>query len=143
MATPYLIVDRAEQAIEHYKRAFSARERTRVETRTGKVAHSELEIGDSLVMLCDPLPHRTTRPPEELGGASAGIFIYVDDVDAVVKQAVLSGATLTKEVADQPWGDRVGTVTDLFGHVWLIATRVEDLTPKEVAERVEAAMAAA
>jgi PhnB protein len=143
VVTPYLVVDRAEQAIEHYKRALSAKERTRVETRTGKVAHAELEIGDSLVMLCDPLPHVTTRPPEELGGTSAGIFIYVDDVDAVVKQAVLAGATLTAEVADRFWGDRVGTVTDLFGHVWMIATRIEDPSPEEVAKRAEAAMAAA
>jgi PhnB protein len=143
MPTPYLIVDRAEQAIEHYKRAFGAKERTRVETRTGKIAHAELEIGDSLVMLSDPPPQHPTRPPEELGGTSAGVFIYVDDVDTVVKQAVLAGATLTTEVADQFWGDRVGTITDLFGHVWLIATRIEDLTPQEIAERVEAARAAA
>jgi PhnB protein len=141
MATPYLIVDRAEQAIEHYKRAFGAKERTRVETRTGKIAHAELEIGDSIVMLCDPLPQPTTRPPEELGGTSAGILIHVDDVDAVVEQAVGAGATLTKEVADQLWGDRLGTITDLFGHVWLIATRIEDPTPEEIAARAEAAMA--
>jgi PhnB protein len=127
MPTPYLIVDRAEQAIEHYKRAFGAKERTRVETRTGKIAHAELEIGDSLVMLRDPLPRHTTRPPEDLGGTSAGILVYVDDVEAVVKQAILAGAKLTTEVADRPWGDRVGEVTDLFGHVWLIATRVEGI----------------
>jgi PhnB protein len=140
MPTPYLIVDRAEQAIEHYKRAFGATERTRVETRTGKIAHAELQIGDSLVMLSDPPPQHPTRPPEELGGTSAGVFIYVDDVDAVVERAVGAGATLTTEVADLPWGDRVGTVTDLFGHVWLIATRVEEVSPAEVAARAEAAM---
>jgi PhnB protein len=140
MATPYLIVDRAEQAIEHYKRAFGAKERTRVETRTGKIAHAELEIGDSLVMLSDPPAEQATRPPEELGGTSAGVFIYVDDVDTVVERAVGAGATLTSDVADQSWGDRVGTVTDLFGHVWLIGTRIEEVTPTEVAARAEAAM---
>jgi PhnB protein len=140
MPTPYLIVDRAEQAIEHYKRAFGATERTRVETRTGKIAHAELQIGDSLVMLSDPPRQHPTRPPEELGGTSAGVFIYVDDVDAVVERAVGAGATLTTDVADRPWGDRVGTVTDLFGHVWLIATRVEEVSPAEIAARAEAAM---
>ena len=107
----------------------------------GKVGHSELMIGDSRIMLSDPFPQATTRPPRELGGVSAGVFLYVEDVDATVKQAVDAGATVTMEVADQFWGDRFGTITDPFGHVWSIATHVEDVPPEEMAERAKAAMA--
>jgi PhnB protein len=140
--TPYLAVDDAAQAIEYYRKAFGAKERVRMETPDGKIGHAELEIGDSLVMLSDTFPPASTRPPKELGGTSASVFMYAEDVDAVVKQAVDAGATVTMEVADQFWGDRFGTVTDPFGHVWSIATHVEDLTPEEIAERGKAAMAA-
>jgi PhnB protein len=140
--TPYLAVDDAAEAIEYYKRAFGAKERVRMDTPDGKIGHAELEIGDSLVMLSDPTPQASTKPPKELGGTSASVFLYVEDVDAVVKQAVDAGATITMEVADQFWGDRFGTVTDPFGHLWSIATHVEDVPPEEMAERAKAAMAA-
>ncbi len=140
--TPYLAVDDAAQAIQYYKQAFGAKERVRMHAPDGKIGHAELEIGDALVMLSDPFPQSTTRPPTELGGTSVSVFIYVEDVDAIVKQAVDAGATVTMEVADQFWGDRFGSVTDPFGHSWSIATHVEDLTPEEVAERGKAAMAA-
>jgi PhnB protein len=106
------------------------------------IAHAELQIGDSRVMLSDPFPQASTRPPKELGGTSGSVFMYVEDVDAVVKQAVEAGATVTMEVADQFWGDRFGTITDPFGHVWSIATHIEDVPPEEMAERARAAMAA-
>jgi PhnB protein len=140
--TPYLSVDDAAEAIEYYKKAFGAKERARMDAPGGKIGHAELEIGDSLVMLSDPFPQATTRTPKELGGTSASIFMYVEDVDAVVKQAVDAGATITMEVADQFWGDRFGTVQDPFGHLWSIATHVEDVPPEEMAERAKEAMAA-
>jgi PhnB protein len=93
-------------------------------------------------MLSDSFPQASTRPPQELGGTSVSVFMYVEDVDAVVKQAVEAGATITMEVADQFWGDRYGAITDPFGHVWSIATHVEDVPPDEMAERAKAAMAA-
>jgi PhnB protein len=140
--TPYLAVDDAARAIDFYKKAFGAKERVRMEAPDGKIGHAELELGDSLVMLSDPFPQASTRPPKELDGTSASVFMYVEDVDAVVNKAVGAGATVTMEVEDQFWGDRFGTVTDPFGHVWSIATHVEDLTPDEIAERGKAAMAA-
>ncbi len=140
--TPYLAVHDAAKAIEYYKKAFGAKERVRMEAPGGTIGHAELEIGDSLVMLSDPFPQANTKPPTELGGTSASVFMYVEDVDAVVKQAVDAGATVTMEVADQFWGDRFGTVSDPFGHTWSIATHVEDLSPEEIAERGKAAMAA-
>jgi PhnB protein len=139
--TPYLVVDDAIEAIDYYKKAFGAKERMRMEAPDGKIGHAELEIGDSLVMLSDPFPQATTRPPSELGGTSAGVFLYVEDVDAVVKKAVDAGATITMEVSDQFWGDRFGSVKDPFGHSWSVATHVEDVPPEEMAERAKQAMA--
>ena len=140
--TPYLAVDDASAAIEYYKKAFGAKERGRMEAPDGKIGHAELEIGDSLVMLSDPMPQATTRPPSEVGGTTAGVFLYVEDVDAVVKKAVDAGATITMEVADQFWGDRFGSIKDPFGHIWSVATHVEDVPPEEMAERAKQAMAA-
>ena len=140
--TPYLALDDAAKAIEFYKKVFGAKERARMEAPGGKIGHAELEIGDSVVMLADAFPQSTTRPPSELGGTSAGVFLYVEDADAVVKQAADAGATITQEVADQFWGDRFGSVKDPFGHSWAIATQVEDVSPDEMAERAKEAMAA-
>jgi PhnB protein len=140
--TPYLAVDDAAEAIEYYTKAFGAKERARMETPDGKIGHAELEIGDSLVMLSDPFPQASTRTPKELGGTSVSVFMYVEDVDAVVKQAVDAGAKVTMEVADQFWGDRFGSVMDPFGHLGSIATHVEDVPPEEMAERAKAAMTA-
>jgi PhnB protein len=137
----YLAVDDAERAIEYYTKAFGAKEVVRMSAPGGKIGHAELEIGDSRIMLSDPFPQASTRPPKDLGGTSASVFMYVEDVDAVVKQATGAGATVTMEVADQFWGDRFGTITDPFGHVWSIATHVEDVPPEEMERRGREAMA--
>jgi PhnB protein len=137
----YLAVEDAARAIDYYVKAFGAKEGVRMEVPGGNIGHAELEIGDSRIMLSDPFPQASTRPPKELGGTSASVFMYVEDVDAVVKRAVDAGATVTMEVADQFWGDRFGTITDPFGHVWSIATHVEDVPPEEMAERAKEAMA--
>ena len=141
-ATPYLVIDGAAEAIDYYKKAFGAKERMRMEAPGNRIGHAEIEIGDSLVMLSDAFPQSTTKAPTELGGTTAGVFLYVEDVDAVVKKAIDAGATVTMEVADQFWGDRFGSITDPFGHSWSIATHVEDVPPEEMAERAKAAMAA-
>ena len=139
--TPFLAVDDAAQAIEFYKRAFGATERVRVPGPEGTVAHAELEIGDSVVMLSDPFPQARCRPPREIGGTSSGVFLYVEDVDALVQQAVDAGATVTMPVDDMFWGDRFGAVADPFGHEWQIATHTEDVSPEEMARRAREAMA--
>jgi PhnB protein len=140
--TPYLAVDDAAQAIEFYKRAFGAQERMRMPMPDGKIGHAELQIGNSVIMLSDPFPQSNVKPPKEIGGTSAGVFLYVEDVDALWQQAVDAGATPTTPVEDMFWGDRFGTVTDPYGHSWQIATHKEDLTPEEIAERGREAMAA-
>jgi PhnB protein len=92
-------------------------------------------------MLSDPFPQSSVKPPKELGGTTVNIFLYVDDVDTTVQQAVDAGATISMPVEDQFWGDRFGTITDPYGHSWGIATHVEDVPPEEMAERAKTAMA--
>ncbi len=140
--TPYLSVDDASKAIEFYKRAFGAKERVLMPTPDGKVAHAELEIGDSLIMLSDPFPQATGKSPKEVGTTTVGIFLYTEDVDEIVQQVVDAGGTITTPVENMFWGDRYGKVSDPFGHEWSIATHVEDVSPEEMEERAKAAMAA-
>ena len=137
----YLAVEEASKAIDFYKEAFGAEETMRMPGPDGKVAHAELQIGDSKLMLSDPFPHSDVRPPSERGGPTASIFMYVDDVDATFEQAQRAGATVVSELEDMFWGDRFGTVADPFGHVWAMATHKEDLSEEEMAERSKAAMA--
>ena len=137
----YLAVEDAAKAIDFYKEAFGAEETVRMPGPDGKVAHAELQIGDSKLMLSDPVPHSNVRPRSERGGATASIFMYVDDVDATFEQAQRAGATVVSELEDMFWGDRFGTVADPFGHSWAMASRKEDLSEEEIAERSKAAMA--
>ena len=138
----YLAVDDAAAAIEFYKRAFGANERSRIPGPDGKIGHAELEIGDSVVMLADPFPESSYAAPKQLGGTSVGLLLYTEDVDATVQKATDAGGTISMPVQDMFWGDRFGQVTDPFGHVWQIATHVEDVPPAEMEERAKAAMAA-
>ncbi len=137
----YLAVDDATRAIDFYKQAFGAKERMRMDGPDGKIGHAELAIGDSVFMLSDPFPQSTSKSPKELGGTTVAIFMYVEDVDSVVQDAIDAGATVTKPIEDMFWGDRFGQVTDPFGHAWQIATHVEDVPPEEMEERAKAAMA--
>jgi PhnB protein len=139
--TPYLAVDDAAAAIEFYKRAFGATERSSMPMPDGKIAHAEIQIGDSIIMTSDQFPQSQYKPPKEIGGTSVGIFLYVEDVDSVVQDAVDAGAKITMPVEDMFWGDRFGQVADPFGHVWQIATHVEDVSPKDMEKRAQEAMA--
>ena len=139
--TPSLAVDDAAQAIEFYKQAFGATERARMPAPDGRIAHAELQIGDSLLTLADTFDQSAYKPPKELGGTTVSVLLYVDDADAVFDHALEAGATVTMPLADVFWGDRYGQVTDPFGHVWQIATHKEDLTPEETMERAKEAMA--
>jgi len=138
---PQLAVDDAAQAIDFYKQAFGAKERERVNGPDGKVAHAELEIGDSVLMLADPMPQSPFTPPKELGGITGGLYVYVEDVDELVQQVVDAGGTITTPVDDMFWGDRLGTISDPFGHTWHIATRVKNVPAEQLAELAKEAMA--
>jgi PhnB protein len=139
--TAVLAVEDASAAIDFYKQAFGAKERMRMDAPGGKIAHAELEIGDSLIMLSDPFPQSTVKPPNEAGTSTMSIFMYSEDTDAAIQRAVDAGATLTMPAEDMFWGDRFGTVTDPYGHQWSIATHTKDLSPEEIEEAGQKAMA--
>jgi PhnB protein len=139
--TPYLSIDDASAAIEFYKRAFGATERSRMPAPDGKIGHAELEIGDSVLMLSDMFEQSQGKTPKQIGGTTVSLFLYVEDVDEVFKQAIDAGATAKQEPEDMFWGDRYASVNDPFGHHWLMATHKEDLSPEEMQERAKEAMA--
>ncbi len=132
---PALTIEGAVEAIEFYKRAFGAKERLRMPGPNNSIAHAELQIGDSVVMLSDPFPQASTKSPTDLGGTTINLFCYVEDVDSVFQKAVDAGATVTMELDDQFWGDRMGSVLDPYGHAWAFATHVEDVSPEELDRR--------
>jgi PhnB protein len=138
--TPYLIVQGGARALEFYKKAFGATEVMRFPDPSGKIGHAEIKIGDSVIMLADEYPEMGFSSPQALGGAGVSLLLYVEDVDARFKQALAAGAKEMRPVNDQFYGDRSGTLTDPFGHVWTIATHKEDLSPEELQKRAAAAM---
>ena len=139
--TPYLVVNDGAAAMEFYRRAFGAKEVMRMEAPGGKIAHAELKIGDSILMLADEMPGMENRSPRSLGGTTAGIMLYVEDVDSVFKQAVSAGAKVDQPIADMFWGDRYGKLSDPFGHSWSLATHKEDVAPADMERRAREEMA--
>jgi PhnB protein len=138
--TPALVVDGGEKALEFYAEVFGATERWRFPGPEGTIAHAEIEIGDSVVIVEDASPYTGTQAPPAGGidGSPTSLFIYVEDADGVIERAVQLGATLKRPPQDQFYGDRDGTIVDPFGHVWTIATHVEDVAPDEAMRRMAA-----
>src|SRR5215467_3417420 len=134
--TPYLIVRGAAQAIEFYKKAFAATELMRFPGPNGTIAHAEIKIGDSPVMLADEGPEH--KSPQTVGESPVGLMIYVPDVDKIFKQAISAGAKSTRDVQDQFYGDRSGNLTDPFGHKWTVSTHKEDVSAQEMERRMQA-----
>ena len=141
--TPYLIVKGAAQAIDYYKMAFDAQELMRVPGPGATIAHAEIQIGNARIMLGDESPQTVNKSPATLGGSGIDLMLYVTDVDDTFQRAISAGGKVTQPVKDQFYGDRSGTVTDPFGHIWTIATHVEDVAPAELQRRMQAAMKAA
>ena len=135
---PYLIVEGAARAIEFYKEAFGAEELARMETPDGKIAHAEVVIGNSRIMLADEFPGFLARSPAAYGGTPVTLCLYVEDCDLVVAKAVALGSKIVRPLQNQFYGDRSGTLTDPFGHVWTVATHKEDLTMEEIQKRAAA-----
>jgi PhnB protein len=138
---PYLSVNGADKAIQFYATVLGATERVRMGGPDGKVGHAELQIGDSVVMLADEFPEMGGKSPRTVGGTPVTIMVYVEDVDGCFQRALDNGATAVREVADQFYGDRVGQFEDPFGHLWHVASHVEDVSPDEMKERAAAMMA--
>jgi len=143
--TPYLVVRGAAQAIDYYKSVFGATEVFRMDGPDGKVGHAELKIGDSRIMLADENPSMGAgyTSATSIGASPVSLYLYIPDVDRVVERAVAAGAKLLKPVQDQFYGDRSGFIQDPFGHLWGVATHVEDVAPQELEERAKKARPAA
>ena len=134
--TPYLTVKDASQALEFYKRAFGARERVRMPMPDGRIGHAELQIADSIIMLGEECPEHGSVSPQTLEGSPVGLALYVENVDSSFKRAVDAGASVKEPVSDKFWGDRAGSLTDPFGHQWMLLTHVEDVPPEEMKKRM-------
>ena len=137
--TPYLIIRNAAEAIEFYKKAFGATELFRFPAPDGKIGHAEIKIGDSPIMIADEFADMGYNGPQSLGGSPVSIMLYVDDVDAVFKRAVEAGASVKEALQDKFYGDRMGTLTDPYGHRWHVATHMEDVSMDEMERRAKAA----
>ncbi len=136
--TPYLTQKSTDAAIKFYERAFGATEVMRLSTPDGGVAHAEIQIGNSRLMMADENPQWGNKSPETLGGSATGYMIYFENSDEAFDRAVKAGATVKRPVSDMFYGDRVGTVVDPFGYQWSIATHKQDVSMSEMQKKMEA-----
>jgi PhnB protein len=141
--SPYLIVSGAERAIDFYTKAFGAVETFRHKAPDGKIGHAELRFGDTVVMLADEFPDHDAHGPRKFGGSPVSLHLYCEDVDAVAARATAAGAKVKRPVADQFYGDRLGTLEDPFGHIWHLSMHIEDVSLEELDRRAKKMMAEA
>jgi PhnB protein len=135
--TPYLAIDGAAAAIDFYKKAFGATERLRMPGPDGKIGHAEIEIEGALIMMADEYPPMNFRSPKAIGGSPVMMHMYVSDVDAFFRRAKDAGAEVLREPTTQFYGDRSCSIKDPFGHLWSVATHVEDVSEAELKKRSE------
>jgi len=142
--TPYLIIGKgkAREAIDFYKRAFNATEIMRMPNPEGGIAHAEIQLGDSRIMLADEAPRMDAYGPDHFKGSPVTLHVYVPDVDATATQATAAGATVVWPIADQFYGDRSVGLTDPFGHRWYLATHVRDVSKEEMEHHMHASASA-
>lgn len=135
--TPYMTIRDASDAIDFYREAFGATETFRWADPDGRIRHAEIMLGDSPIMLTDEAPDFGMAGPLSFGGSPIHMFLYVEDVDALFERAIAAGATELMPVEDSEDGDRRGGITDPFGHVWYIATHVENVSREELQKRYD------
>ncbi|QDU63257.1 Glyoxalase-like domain protein [Planctomycetes bacterium Pan216] len=134
---PYLRTRDAKAAIAFYTKAFGAVEDFRLTEPGGRIGHAELEFGDATIMVSDEYPEYGIHGPKESVPTGSCVHLHVDDVDAMVKQAVAAGATLTMEPQDQFYGERAAKLLDPFGHEWMLGSHIEDVSPEEMQRRFD------
>ena len=131
-ATPLLCVKCVTDAIDFYKQAFDAVEVMRIEGPDGQIGHGEITVGDSMIMLSQERADVGFLSAQTLGASPVSLFLYFDDVDAMMARAIGAGATLLKPAADKFYGDRIGFVKDPFGYTWIIGTRTKEVSLDDV-----------
>jgi thioredoxin-dependent peroxiredoxin len=136
--TPYLSIKGASDALAFYQKAFGATEIFRMK-HGDKIAHAEMQIGNSRFMLADENPQIGGKSPETLGGSSTGFMLYVEDCDQSYKQALAAGAKELRAPRNEFYGDRMATVKDPFGFSWHMGSHIEDVSPEELKKRSESA----
>jgi PhnB protein len=136
--TPYLAIRNAAAAVAFYRHAFGAELTLKLDMPDGKIAHAEIRIGNSTLMMSEENEAWGNRGPQSLGGSPVFMMIYVPDVDAAFARALQAGAVEVKPVENQFYGDRSGTLKDPFGYQWTLATHVEDVSQEEGQRRLQA-----
>lgn len=136
--TPYLALRDAKAAIDFYTRALGAELVLKLDLPDGRIAHAEIRIGDSVLMLAEENAEWGNRSPQSLGGSPVSLMIYLPDVDAAFDRAIQAGASRVRPVEDQFYGDRSGTLADPYGYQWTLATHVEDVSTEEAQRRMNA-----
>ena len=139
--TPYMALRDAAGALDFYRRAFGAELVMKLDMPDGKIAHAEMRIGDSIVMMSEENEEWGNKSPQSLGGSPMFLMIYLPHVDAAFAKALAAGATQVRPVEDQFYGDRTGTLKDPYGYQWTLGTHVEDLSQEEIKRRMEAEFA--
>ena len=132
---PYLRVHSAAEAIEFYARAFGATEIFRLTEPNGRIGHAEIKIGPTTLMLSDEYPEHGIKGPRTLGGTSFSIHLHVANVDEMFEQAIRAGASVVRPLKDQFYGERSGTLSDPFGHEWLLGQHIESVSTDEMQRR--------
>jgi len=136
--TPVLSLRDASGAIEFYKKAFGAKELARLSDPGGKILHAEIKIGDSKIMIAEEFPEWGNVSPKTIGGTPVRLHVYVKDADEFAKNAVEAGSKMAAPVEDQFYGDRAGRLEDPYGYIWIVASRKENVSLKEVQKRANA-----
>jgi PhnB protein len=131
--TPYLVVDDGEKAIKFYEKAFGAKliDKSTI-PNSKKIMNAQLQIGDSMLMLCDEMPEQGSKGPNKLHGTTVMVHFYTPDATASWKRALDAGVEVVMPIDVTFWGDRYGMVRDPFGHLWSIASRVKKLSHAEM-----------
>lgn len=135
---PYLCCKPASDAIEFYQAALGATEEFRLTGEDGTIGHATLHVGDDTLYVSDEWPDGKVFSPATLGGTAVTLHLEVDDVDAAFTRAVGAGATALRDPADQFYGDRNATISDPFGHRWMLSMRIENVSNDEMASRAAA-----
>lgn len=135
--SPYLLIRGASDAIAFYVKVFGAKEHFRLTAPDGRIGHAEIEIGGSRLMIADEHPEMDFLGPQSRGGTTVTLQVYLADVDAVYARALEAGAQELRPLCDQFYGDRSGAVTDPWGHVWSLASRIEAITTEEIQKRFD------